>query len=488
MTLSLAINRFDNLTVTDNGAVAHTSTMDACLDLFGGLAACRKDIPAALELFRAAYSEDAETALRILFYTRDIRGGQGERAIFRAVINDLAQSDSTVVERLLPLVSEYGRWDDLLSLDGTAVWDSVLTLIRTQLSADVQELEAGRPVSLLAKWLPSANASSRTSVRLARAIAAHLGLTECEYRKQLVALRKQLRIIEHAMCSGDWSSIEYSHVPSKAMNMYRRAFSRHDCERFGAFLQDVKDGKTKINAGTLYPYDLVAPYLNGSESDDTLDLQWEALPNYMEGKEFNGLVVADVSGSMTVNNSLPLSVSISLAMYIAERNTCEAFRNKFLTFSSDPQLCEVKGDTLGERVHNLEQADWGMNTDLTKVFTLVLESAKRFSVPASEMPTKLIIVSDMQFDCCHPEMTNFEYIKQMYSEAGYQAPQLVFWNVNGAHNVPFTVHESGATLVSGCSPAVLRSVLNGDIITAVDLMRDAVYCDRYDAVGAALSV
>ena len=491
MTLSLAIERFNNLTVTDNGAVAHSSTMDACLDLFGGLAACRKDIPAALELFRAAYSEDAETALRILFYTRDIRGGQGERAIFRAVSNDLAQSDSTVVERLLPLVSEYGRWDDLLSLDGTPVWDSVLTLIRTQLSADVQELEAGRPVSLLAKWLPSANASSRTSVRLARAIAAHLGLTESEYRKQLVALRKQLRIIEHAMCSGDWSAIEYSHVPSKAMNMYRRAFSRHDCERFGAFLQDVKDGKTKINAGTLYPYDLVAPYLNGGECDDTLNLQWEALPNYMEGKEFNGLVVADVSGSM---KGLPMAVSISLAMYIAERNTCETFRNKFLTFSAEPQLCEITGDNLSERVTNLSRADWDMNTDLTKVFTLVLESAKRFNVSASDMPSKLIIVSDMQFDEATSDRygevtpTNFEYIKQMYVDAGYQAPHLVFWNVNGAHNVPFTVHESGATLVSGCSPAVLRSVLNGELITAVDVMRDAVYCDRYDAVGAALSV
>lgn len=488
MSAVTAIQRELNLTTTDNGALSHASTMDSCLDLFGKLAACRRDLPQAIRLFRNAYRDQPELAVRILFYTRDIRGGQGERAVFRAVISDLAEHDPSVVTRLLPLFAEYGRYDDLLCLDGTSVWDSVLSHIRTQLNADVQALANNEPVSLLAKWLPSANASSRTTVRLARAICSYLGWTEREYRKVTVSLRTQLRIIEQAMCSGNWSSIEYSHVPAKAMNMYRQAFKRRDADRFQGYLDDVASGAAKVNAGTLFPYDLVRPYLNNPDTDRVLDLQWDALPNYFEeGNEFNGLVVADVSGSMTFDGGLPLAVSISLAMYIAERNTCEVFRNKFLTFSSRPSMVSIEGDTLGERVRNLSQADWGGSTNLQATFQLVLDAAVRYSVPASDMPSKLIIVSDMQFDAADCGGTNFQAIRRMYSEAGYECPQLVFWNVNAGTDVPFTIHESGATLVSGCSPAILRSVLNSEVLTAVDLMNDAVVCDRYEAVGAALA-
>lgn len=487
MSAITAIQREMNLTSTDNGALSHASTLDACLDLFGKLSACRKDTGMAIRLFRNAYRDNPELALRILFYTRDVRGGQGERAVFRSVIEDLAQHDAAVVIRLIPLFAEYGRWDDLMCLDGTPVWDSVLDLVRTQLLADVQALENGEPVSLMAKWLPSANASSHRTVRLARAIVSHLGWNERQYRKTLVSLRTQLRIIEHAMCSGDWSSIDYSHVPAKAMNMYRHAFTRRDTKRFQEYLASVASGEAKINSGTLYPYDLVRPYLlNSGNTDQVLDLQWDALPNYCD-RPFNGLVVADVSGSMTFNGGLPLAVSISLAMYIAERNTCDAFRNTFLTFSEQPQLCQITGATLGQRVANLSQADWGMNTDLQSVFDTVLSAAQRHQVPQDEMPEKLIIVSDMQFDSAMSNVTNYQAIQRKYAEAGYQAPQVVFWNVNARSDVPFTIHETGAVLVSGCSPAILRSVLNGELLTAQDVLQDAVYCDRYAAVGAALS-
>lgn len=488
MSAVTAIRREMNLTSTANGALSHASTLDACLDLFGKLAACRNDPRQAIRLFRAAYQEHPETALRILFYTRDIRGGQGERFIFRTVIGDIALNDPTVVQRLLPLFSEFGRWDDLFSLVGyPLVWDSILELIRTQLAADVQALADGGQVSLLAKWLPSANATSRTTVANARRIVAYLGWTERQYRKTLVSLRTHLRIIEQAMCSGDWSAIEYSHVPSKAMNMYRQAFHRRDGDRFRDYLGSVASGEAKINAGTLYPYDLVRPYMyGGTSTDEVLDLQWDSLPNYMGDTPFNGLVVADVSGSMNCDGGLPLAVSISLAMYIAERNTSDAFRNTFLTFSSEPQLCQITGDSLGERVMSLSQADWGYNTDLQAVFDTVLSSAQRYSVPQADMPAKLIIVSDMQFDTACEGETNYQAIQRKYAEAGYQTPQLVFWNVNAGSDVPFTIHESGALLVSGCSPAILTAVLSGDLLTAQDLVNAAVYTERYQAVGDSL--
>ncbi len=487
MTFITALESQMNDTVTLNGAKSYKSTLNKCLDLFGKIGACRNDIKQAQRLFAFAYAENPETATRILFWARDIRGGQGEREVFRNLFKYLVEENSEIGAKLVSLVPAYGRWDDLLVLENTSAWDTVLGAIQSQLNLDRLNYASGQAVSLLAKWLPSINASSKDSKRLGRKIAEHLGLSEREYRKVLSNLRTHIRIVEQAMCSKEWSAIDYSKLPSRAAFMYRKAFAKQDATRYAQYLSAVEKGEAKINAGTLYPYEIVEQYLyKGARNDKTIDLQWEALPNYMEGKEFNGLVVADVSGSM---RGMPMSVSISLAMYIAERNTSEVWKNKFLTFSAQPELQSIVGSTIGSRIENLSRAAWQMNTDLMAVFKTVLDAGMKNDVPAEDMPQKLIIVSDMQFDaCCRSnQRTNFEQIQKLYRKAGYEMPSLVFWNVNSYGDVPIKAHDTGTALVSGCSPSILKSVLTDSVITPVDTMNETIYTERYDAVGEVFS-
>lgn len=488
MTFMNALESEMNVTETLNGAKAYKSTLNKCLDLFGKIAACRNDVKQAQKLFAHAYAENPETATRILFWARDIRGGQGEREVFRNLFKYLVEENGEIGAKLISLVPVYGRWDDLLVLENTSAWETVLNAIQNQLNLDRVSYKAGAAVSLLAKWMPSINASSKDTKRLGRKIAAHLGMTEREYRKVLSNLRTHINVVEKAMCSKEWSAIDYSKVPSRAAFMYRKAFAKQDATRYAEYLSAVEKGEAKINASTLYPYDIVEQYLyKGARNDKTIDLQWEALPNYMEGKEFNGLVVADVSGSMY---GRPMAVSISLAMYIAERNTAEVWKNKFLTFSERPELQSIVGSTIGKRIDNLSGAAWGMNTDLMAVFKTVLDAGVKNDVPAEDMPSKLIIVSDMQFDqCCRSnKRTNFEQIQKLYRKAGYEMPQLVFWNVNAiGGNVPIKAHDTGTCLVSGCSPSILKSVLTDSVLTPIDTMNETVYTERYDAVGEVFS-
>ena len=488
MTFITALESELNTTETLNGAKAYKSTLNKCLDLFGKIGACRNDIKQAEKLFELAYRENPETATRILFWARDVRGGAGERSIFRTLFKNLVQKNQELGQKLVALVPEYGRWDDLLVLENTSVWEQVLDLISQQFHRDETMLSCGGRVSLLAKWLPSINASSKDSKRLGREIAEHMVLTERQYRKSLTRLRSHIKIVEQQMCAKEWSNIDYSKVPSRASFMYRKAFAKQDATRYQKYLSDVEQGKAKINASTLYPYDIVDQYLyKGARSDKTIDLQWEALPNYMGDNHLNGLVVADVSGSMY---GMPMAVSISLAMYIAERNASPVWKDKFITFSSNPELQTIVGKTIGDRIGNLSRAEWGYNTDLMKVFEAILKAAKAKNVAPADMPQKLIIVSDMQFDsaCSSNKRTNFEQIEKLYRASGYERPQLVFWNVNAiGANVPMTVDDCNTCLVSGCSPSILKSVLKGEIVTAVDMMNDAVYAERYKLVGEAFN-
>ena len=483
MTFLTALETELNVTETLNGAKAYKSTLNECVDLFGKISACRKDIPQARKLFALAFKEDPETATRILFNARDIRGGQGEREVFRNLFKDLVSENSEIGEKLVELIPVYGRWDDLLVLENTSAWGRVQYIILEQLRKDEVALTAGENVSLLGKWMPSINASSADSKRLGRRFAQLLGKNEREYRKFLTALRSRIKIVEQKMCSKEWSEIDYEHLPSRAGFMYRKAFAKRDATRYAEYLSAVEKGDKKINAGTIYPYEIVENYLyKGASNDKTIDLMWEALPNYMEGQELNGLVVADVSGSMM---GTPMAVSISLAMYIAERNT-GIWKDKFITFSYRPEIQTIAGKTVGDRIRNLSRADWAGNTDLRAVFESVLNAGIKNDVPDAEMPKKLIIVSDMQFDqaCASNKRTNFEQIEKMYRKAGYEMPQLVFWNVNAiGGNVPMTIHDTGTCLVSGCSPSILKSVLGGKVITPVDVMRDAVYNERYAPIG-----
>lgn len=477
-----AVEQELNKTETLNGAPAYKSTMNSCLDLFGKIAASRMSIDNVRRLFLLAYSEHPETAIRILFWARDIRGGQGERKVFKELFKDLVNKNKTVAKNLIKFIPHYGRWDDLFVLEDTKIWENVLELISSQLSEDCS---SENQVSLLGKWLPSINASSLESKRIGRKIASYLGKTEKEYRKMLTELRKKIKIVETQMCSGQWTSIEYDKIPSRASYMYRNAFRNHDADGYSKFLLDVENGDKKINSGTIYPYEIVEKHLDGlgNSDDKTLNLMWESLPNYMENQHLNGLVVADVSGSM---HGRPMAVSISLAMYISERNT-GIWKNKFMTFSSSPQMLTVVGNTIQEKIYNLSRAPWGCSTDIQAVFDLILSTACKHEISNEDMPKKLIIVSDMQFNSATGVKTNFELIKDKYKKSGYSMPDLVFWNVNDiGDNVPMTMHDSGTCLVSGCSPSILKAVLKNQLITPIDIMNEAVYSNRYDDLASAL--
>lgn len=467
---------------TKNGALSLHSSLNSCVDLFSKIGASRGSTGEDLiKMFSAALSEDPLKAMKILFYSRDIRQGQGERKVFREIINYLANNHSKFLKKNLELIPEFGRWDDLFVLKDSPLWVDVVELVNSQLLKDVES----KTPSLLAKWMPSENASSQSSKLLAREFQSQFGISSKKYRKTLSQLREKIKVVERQMCAKQWGEINYEGVPSRAALIYRKAFSRNDQNRYTKYLEEVASGEKKINASALYPYDVCKLALNGC-GDKSLDLQWNALPNYIK-KPFNGLVVADVSGSMS-GTSLPvqpLHIAISLAIYIAERNIGH-FKDYFLTFSTTPSLQKIKGNTIFEKCLNLNRVDWGYSTDIQAVFDLVLDSAVKNEVPQSEMPEKLIIVSDMQFNecCANNDSTNFERIVQKYKMAGFEMPKLVFWNVNASYgnDSPVTFDERGVALVSGCSPSILKSLLGGKWLTPLDVMNETIETERYSVV------
>ena len=476
-----------NRTRTENGALTHKSTESSCLDLFATIGARRcADDREIISRFALALYEDPDLALKTLFYARDIRGGLGERKVFRVCLGWLAKEAPESVRKNIPHIAEYGRWDDLLCLLDTPCEVDALLQIRFQLEEDLRRLEAGNSVSLLAKWLPSANASNAETVRMARKIARYLGMSEARYRKTLVALRQRIRILENNLREMDYS-FDYEQQPSKAMLKYRKAFRRNDGFRYQVFLNQVSSGQAKLNTGTLAPYEIIAPLMSRyADSSDraALDVTWNAQQNFA-GDE-NALVVMDGSGSMYYcNNALPAAVAQSLAIYFAERNT-GAFRNHFITFSENPRLVEIKGRDIYEKVRYCQCFNEIANTNLAKVFQLLLDTAVANEIPQEEMPSTLYIISDMEFDACAKgaDLTNFQHAQNLFSAAGYRLPRVVFWNVASRNRQqPVTQNEQGVALVSGCSPRIF-DMLRRDCYTPTEYMLSILNGERYARICA----
>jgi len=351
-------------------------------------------------------------------------------------------------------------------------------LIQVQWALD----EQNEHPSLLAKWLPSENASSSNSRTMARQIAADLGMSNKEYRKRVVALRKRIGLLEQKMSENEWNEIDYGKIPSQAGRKHNKAFRRHDENRFEQFLDAVVSGEKTVNAGTLFTYEVVDVVRKGDNK--TADALWKNLPDFTNGN--NALVVADTSGSMgnidrSYSATQPIDVSVSLALYFAERNT-GAFKDYFLTFSERPQLVKVVGNTLAAKLKNISTAHWGMNTNIQAMFDLLLKSAKDTGATAEDMPKIIYIISDMEFDSStrNSGLTAFENAKQAYEQAGYTLPHIVFWNVNARgsnSNVPVTKNEGNVTLVSGLSQSTFRYVIEGK--TPLQSMLDILNGDRY---------
>jgi len=472
-----------NKTRTENGAVTYRSTQSECLDLFATIGALRRESDSEInDRFLRAYAEDADLAMKTLFFARDIRGGLGERRVFRTILTWLAVNAPQSVEKNIPYIAEYGRYDDLLVLMGTSCESAVLERISEQLSADRAALETNQPVSLLAKWLPSVNASNANTVRLAKHIARSLGMNDAAYRKVLSALRAKIRIIENNLREKDYT-FDYSKQPSRAMFKYRKAFLRNDGERYNAFMSRVAEGTEQLHTGTLTPYDIIAPLIGcdamAEEHRRAIDATWNAQEDFTGGE--NALAVIDGSGSMySYTDPIPASVALSLGIYYAERNTGK-FRNHFITFSGHPRLVEIKGRDIYEKVRYCGKFNEVANTNLQKVFELILRTAVKNGVPQEDMPAKLYIISDMEFDRCVScgTLTNFEYAQKLFTEHGYRLPEVVFWNVASRNQQqPVKVNDAGVALVSGCSPRIF-SMLKAGIFSPYAFMMDVLGSQRY---------
>jgi hypothetical protein len=469
---------------TENGMRAFKSTLNANVDLFGSIGRGKN----LNKQFEAALKENEDVALRIAQYARDIRGGQGERKLFRDFLLYLEQTNQELLinSHLLDNIPTIGRFDDLLIFNTQAVRERAFAVFTAHL------LEGNK---LAAKWAPRQGAT-------AVALRNFLGLSPKRYRKLLVG---NTEVVESLMCSREWNAINFSHVPSVAMSRYMTAFHRNAPEAFTAYREALKrdDGTAKVNAGALYPYDLVAKlggatqgtmegfnnsfygrYNRTYAEDIVIQRQWEALPDYMNDAAV--LPVVDVSGSMGSpvagkTNTSALDVAVSLGLYCAERSKNEAFRNLLVTFSEKPSFFEVSG-TLAERLGQMANMDWGNNTNLHAVFELVLSKALQNNVSDAEMPKIVLIFSDMQFDyCASHDDSAMQMIRRKYERAGYTMPNIVFWNLRDAENKPVRFNERGAALVGGFSPATMKAVLSADLdkFSPLSVMLQAVMVDRY---------
>lgn len=474
-----------NKTYTENGAVTHRTSGKDCLDLFAAIGALRRaDDQNICSRFLKAYAENPDLAMKILFYARDVRGGLGERRVFRSILAWLASNEKSSVVRNLPYIAEYGRWDDVLVLLKTPCRKEALALLKEQFREDLAALEAGGDISLLGKWLPSVNASNQETVVMAKMIAKSFGLSDRDYRKALTGLRARIRIIENNLREKDYT-FDYSKQPSKAMFKYRKAFLRNDGERYAAFMDKVDRGEAKLHTGTLMPYELVERAYDCSEEERrSLDVTWRTLEDFTTDE--NALVAADGSGSMYWGSKpMPAAVAQSLAIYFAEHNKGK-FHNHFLTFSMTPQLVEIKGEDFVEKVRYCRTFDECANTNLEAVFDLILQAAAENHVPRAEMPAKLYIISDMEFDHCvkNSSMTNFENAKASYAAAGYILPDLVFWNVDSRHEQqPVKENDRGVALVSGNSPRIFSMVMDGEL-NPYDFMLSVIDTERYAPIAA----
>lgn len=480
-----------NKVYTENGAVTNESTGDFCLDFFATVGAIRRESDCEIESrFVRAYTENKDIATKILFFARDIRGGLGERRVFRVILKWLANNEAETVRKNLPYIAEYGRYDDLLALMGTPCEKDVLTVLKAQYDADIKAMEEKKEVSLLAKWLPSINASNKETVIMAKKIAKFFAMNDATYRKSLVSLRAYIKIIENNLREKDYT-FDYEKQPSKALYKYRKAFIRNDEKRYNEFISKVEKGYAKLNASTLAPYELVEPFMQGysmrnltKQEQSSINATWNSLPDY--GSDENAIAVIDTSGSMyCAGKPIPASVALSLGIYFAEHNK-GYFNNHFIEFSARPQLIEIKGKTFADKLRYLASFNEVANTNIEAVFDLILKAAVKNKLSQTELPSKLYLISDMEFDMAveNASLSNFENAKAKFERYGYKLPDIVFWNVASRNKQqPITKNDTGVVLVSGCTPRLFSMVASGEMNPLVFMM-EVVESERYAKIVA----
>lgn len=486
------LREMNNVTYTENGAVSLRSTLDAVYDLFAlGAAYRQRSEEDIISLFKKAYREDAELAMKCLFYIRDAREGQGERRFFRVCMNWLAKSDDReAAKRNLQHVAEFGRWDDLYCFIDTPLQNDALEIMRQQIALDM----SCKTPSLLAKWLKSINTSSAESRRLANITREYFRMTHKQYRRTLSILRERINVLEKLMSAGEWDKIEFDKIPSRAGLIYRNAFAHRDVlrERYEKFIMDKN---TKVNAKVLYPYECVKSALDyiehenyglGSDKLDraAINKYWDNLKDYFNGASLNAMAIVDTSGSMTIkyNSIAPINIAISLGLYCAEK--CSGpYKGHFITFESNPHFMEVKGEDFVEKVEYVSVAPWGGNTNIERAFDMMLEVAVRNNLSQEDIPENLIIISDQEFDAAtwdHGFSTLCDAIKDNWAGMGYKMPHLIFWNCNARHDLIPMRDEGEVTFVSGASPVIFEMIMSSK--SGKKMMKEKLGSERYSCI------
>lgn len=499
--LKETIGKEYNSSVTENGAVGFKTTGKSLLDLNFSVSSMRLEEECKIvNRFKRAYLEDKKLAIKWLFFAGDVRGGMGERRLFRTCLKFIAEYDPDIAVKILEIIPEYTRWDNYLPLLGTSLSDKVVAIIVKQLQLDMKDALANKPISLCAKWLPSEKASSKEKRNLAKMLISKMKISNRQYRKMLSNLRSYLDVVEVKMCSNRWDHVDYSVVPSCANLRYKEAFLKHDKERRQDYLKSVEKGEKKINSGVLFPHDVIAQYqarmCSGHEdTDPTLEALWNSLPDYVKGNN-NTICVADGSGSMDryIGNSRTVTAlycANALSIYFAERCSGD-FKNKYITFSRNPQLVDFSScETLRDKIITASLHDEIANTNIEKVFGLILSTAINSNAKQEDIPANVLVLSDMEFDRCAEDGTGkiisgetklFEQIANTYSQHGYKLPRLIFWNLNSRTNtIPIVENQLGVSLVSGFSPAIMNSILSGETDPYQSLLKQ-INAPRYDLV------
>lgn len=485
-----ALSKNADMTLTENGGLAYSTTGSAVYDLFALAGAMRNRAEDVIPMFRAAYKEDRDLALKCIFYLRDIRGGQGERKIFRMVMRDIAQhcSNNDEFMKIFALIPEYGRFDDLIKITyQTYFFKHTVAFLTAQLLTDVQ---SDHP-SLCAKWMPSENASSRETKEQANAIRKAMGISHKDYRQLLSFLRQKINIVERLMSSHNWDAIDFAKLPSKAGMRYAQCFRRRS-ELCGRYIEFINSKTTHVNAGTLYPYEIVHKALNLEEDRAVLQKYWENLPDYFNGKSSNIICVVDSSGSMTSRISKESSVtawdvSASLGIYTAER-LAGPFRDSFITFSSKPKFVRFEEEKdIVAKVRRTDRESLYDNTNLERVFQLLFNTANKPGVKVEDIPNMIVVISDMEIDRMtnlrdkSEAMTMMEQERAKWRNAHLPMPKLIYWNVMARNNIILDdAGDDGVSFVSGCSPVIFKSILTGKM--GKDLMYEVLNSKRYEPI------
>lgn len=462
---------------TENGAPSLATTSDDRLNLFFKTVRNLED-DALYDLLQKSWTVHPLDTIKILYNWRDCRGGKGDH---RGFIVAMAYIEKVYPEwffKNFRLIPEYGSWLDLVKLWHVVSSDAkkqIMNYIVETLEIDIES----ENVSLLAKWLPSENSKwdrytedrfilslCKTLFDIEKVTGDHIKMLRKHY---LVPLRAKINIVETKMCKKSYEEIQYEHVPSVAMNRYKNAFRRNDFDRFNEYMKQVTSGKTKINASQVYPHDLVRQYMNGQEEDPVIEAQWKEIKAKTKAFE-NSIVVCDVSGSM---EGTPMEVAIALGLL----GLCD---NKLITFSESPKLHDVPNGSLYEQINSVSNMQWGGNTDFEKVIDLVFDMICR-----GHEIKKIFVFSDMQFDMAfkNAEKTHFEMMRVLFEESNIPLPTIIFWNLRADTNdFPVTSNENGVILLSGYSPSLLKSLLDDEEITPLNMMFHIIHSERYDAI------